>query len=252
MSKTVLITGASSGFGAATARLFANKGHRLVLLARRQERLEALQQELAELTEVCTLTADICNIQQLPERLKSIPDAFTPIDILVNNAGLALGMEKAHETHWEDWQTMVDTNITGLLAITRYFLPQMVQHNTGHIINIASTAGSWPYPGGNTYGASKAFVQQFSRGLRADLLGTKVRVTTLSPGMAETEFSEVRFHGNKQQAASVYENTKPLSAEDIADIIYWVSSVPSHVNINEMEIMPVDQSWGPLAVHRNG
>ncbi|WP_339073914.1 SDR family NAD(P)-dependent oxidoreductase [Teredinibacter turnerae] len=251
MSNTVLITGASSGFGEACARLYASKGHPLVLLARRGDRLQQLADELSPLVNVHILVADVTKTEALLEALQSIPDAFLPVNILINNAGLALGLDKAQDADWQDWQVMVDTNITGLLAITHHLLPAMVASNSGHVINIASTAASWPYPGGNTYGASKAFVQQFSRGLRADLLGTRVRVSTLSPGMAETDFSKVRFHGDESKAAAVYANAKALSAEDIADIVYWITSVPPHVNVNELEVMPVDQAWGPLAVHRH-
>lgn len=251
MSNTVLITGASSGFGEACARKFASHGNSLILLARRRDKLDALAAELAAQTRVHVIATDITDTTSLAAQLQTIPEAFYPISVLINNAGLALGLDQAHEADWSDWQTMVDTNIVGLMAITRSILPGMVANNHGHIINIASTAGSWPYPGGNTYGATKAFVQQFTRGLRSDLLGTRIRATTISPGMAETEFSKVRFHGDETKAAGVYANATPLSADDIADIIWWVTSVPAHVNVNELEVMPVDQAWGPLAVHRH-
>jgi len=249
MPQIILITGASSGFGAACAREFARKGCVLVLVARRLERLQALQQELAP-AETYIAQLDVTAPKALEAVFDSLPEKCREIDVLINNAGLALGIEPAQEANFDDWQTMVDTNITGLLRVTRFFLPGMVKRNCGHIINIASTAASWPYPGGNTYGATKAFVQQFSRGLRADLLGTKLRVTTLSPGMAETEFSDVRFKQDKAKADAVYNNVQPLSAKDIADIIVWICSVPAHVNINSLEVMPVCQSWGPLAIHR--
>jgi 3-hydroxy acid dehydrogenase/malonic semialdehyde reductase len=170
--------------------------------------------------------------------------------LLVNNAGLALGLEPAHKASLDDWDTMVDTNIKGVMYCTRAILPGMVARSRGHVVNIGSIAGSWPYPGGNVYGASKAFVQQFSRNLRADLLGTQVRVTNIEPGMAETEFSKVRFKGDDEKAHKVYLGAEPLLPEDIADIVVWVSSVPARVNINSVEVMSVCQSWGPLAVHR--
>ncbi|WP_075184564.1 SDR family oxidoreductase [Teredinibacter haidensis] len=250
MPQTVLITGASSGFGEACARKFAQHGYSLVLFARRLERLETLKNELQSLTSIYIAQLDITDGLAVDEALRGLPEQFKNIDILVNNAGLALGLEPANKSDLDDWQTMVDTNISGLLRITHRILPTMVERNTGHIINIASTAGSWPYPGGNTYGATKAFVKQFTRGLKADLLGTPIRVTDISPGMAETEFSDVRFKHNTQKANAVYKSTEPLMAKDIADIIYWVTSVPAHVNINSLEVMPVSQAWGSLAVSR--
>ncbi len=169
---------------------------------------------------------------------------------MINNAGLALGLEPAHEANLRDWETMVETNILGLLRVTRQLLPGMVTRNAGHIINIGSTAGSWPYPGGNVYGATKSFVQMFSRQLLADLLGKRIRVTNIDPGLAETEFSEVRFKNNKEKAKKLYENTQPLTAGDIANIVHWVTSVPAHVNINTLEVMPVCQAWGPLQIDK--
>lgn len=249
MTRTVLITGASSGFGAASARRFAADGDNLILVARRAERLAELEAELRDSCTVTTLPLDLTDADAVQEALEGLQN--TSVDVLLNNAGLALGLEPAHEVAFSDWQTMVDTNITALLRVTRLLLPAMVAQNRGHIINIASTAASWPYPGGNTYGASKAFVQQFSRGLRADLLGTALRVTTISPGMAQTEFSSVRFKQDAEKADAVYQNTQPLTAGDLADIIHWVTSVPAHVNVNELEVMPVCQAWGPLAVHRD-
>jgi len=251
MTKTVLITGASSGFGAAAANRFAAKGYRLVLLARRIDKLETLKTSLPDPQRIFTAELDVTESNAVKKCFDSLPHEFSEIDILVNNAGLALGIESADKTDFCDWQTMVDTNITALLRVTRYFLPGMVARNSGHIINIASIAGSWPYPGGNTYGATKAFVQQFTRGLKADLLGTNIRVTEISPGMAETEFSVVRFKQNKDKADKIYNGAKPLTAEDIAEIIEWVTSVPAHVNINSLEVMPVCQAWGPLAVSRS-
>lgn len=249
MIKTVLITGASSGFGEAAARKFAGAGYAVILAARRVERLSRLADELAPAL-VHAGELDVCSAESVDAFFSGLPGQFRNIDVLVNNAGLALGIEPAHRTCFDDWETMVNTNITGLLRVTRAVLPGMMERNSGHIINIGSIAGSWPYPGGNTYGGTKAFVQQFSRGLRADLLGKHIRVSNIAPGMAETEFSQVRFKGDTQRADRVYEGAKPLSAEDVADIILWVTSVPPHVNINNLEVMPLCQAWGPLAVNR--
>ena len=251
MDKTVVITGASSGFGAACAHAFAKLGWKLVLTARRSEVLGRLQQELAPLTAVHIITLDVRDRDAVSAAFSSLPPAFAEVDLLVNNAGLALGLEPAHKASLDDWDTMVDTNIKGVMYCTRSLLPGMVARNRGQVVNIGSVAGSWPYPGGNVYGASKAFVQQFSRNLRADLLGTAVRVTNIAPGMAETEFSKVRFKGDDEKAQRIYAGTEPLLPEDIADIVVWVSSVPARVNINSVEVMSVNQSWGPLAVHRN-
>ena len=249
MANTVLITGASSGFGAACARAFAKLGWRLVLTARRGDALGLLQQELAPLAPVHVVTLDVRDREAVAADFSSLPAEFAEVDLLVNNAGLALGLGPAYRASLDDWDTMVDTNIKGVMYCTRALLPGMVERNRGHVINIGSVAGSWPYPGGNVYGASKAFVQQFSRNLRADLLGTAVRVTNIAPGMAETEFSLVRFKGDDEQAHRVYAGTEPLQAQDIADIVVWVSTVPARVNINSVEVMAVCQSWGPFAVH---
>jgi len=247
MTKTILITGATSGFGAACARRFASGGWRLVLTGRRQERLESLQVELGEAV-AAALVFDVRKRRAVADVLQGLPE----IDVLLNNAGLALGLEPAWQADLDDWEQMVDTNVKGVMYCTRAVLPGMVERNRGHIINIGSTAGSWPYPGGHVYGASKAFVQQFSRNLRADLLGTRVRVTNLEPGMAESEFSQVRFKGDERRAAKVYQGAEPLQPEDIAEIIFFVANLPAHVNVNALEVMSVDQSWGPLAVHRQG
>lgn len=250
MKKTVVITGASSGFGAACARAFAKLGWNLVLTARRVERLEEIRLELAQLTSVHAVPLDVRDRAAVDQAFSELPPAFAEVDLLVNNAGLALGLEPAHQASLEDWDTMVDTNVKGLMYCTRAVLPGMVERNRGQVVNIGSVAGSWPYPGGNVYGATKAFVQQFSRNLRADLLGTPVRVTYIAPGMAETEFSKVRFKGDDDKAHRVYTGTEPLLAEDIADIVVWVASVPPRVNINNIEVMSINQSWGPFAVHR--
>ncbi len=249
MKKTVLITGASAGFGKACAKKFRGPENRLILAARRLEKLEALQQELVD-TENHLLQLDVRHRKAVINALKSLPSPFQKVDILINNAGLALGLEPAHEADLDNWENMVDTNIKGLMYCTRQILPAMVERQNGHIVNIGSVAGSTPYPGGNTYGATKAFVKQFSNNLRSDLHGTPIRVTNIEPGLAETEFSIVRFNGDSKRAAKVYEGTKPLTADDIAEIIYWVTSLPPHVNINSLEVMPVCQAWAPFAIHR--
>ncbi len=241
-----LITGASSGFGKACAKHFAELGYKLILCARREQRLQQLADSLA--VECLNIILDVRDRQAVLTTLSKIPSDWQAIDVLINNAGLALGLDPAHQADLDDWDTMVDTNIKGLTYVTRAILPGMVARNKGHIINIGSIAGNWPYPGGNAYGATKAFVRQFSLNLRADLSGTQVRVTNLEPGLAETEFSLVRFKGDAQKAAQVYQQTMPLLAEDIARAATWVSQQPAHVNINTMEIMPTCQAWGPLAV----
>lgn len=249
-TKTIFITGASSGFGAACARIFAAQGDRLVLTARRIDPLIKLQEELSATSEVHIIPLDVRDREAVQGAIASLPESFRNIDVLLNNAGLALGLEPAHQVNLDDWETMVDTNIKGVMYCTRFVLPGMVTLNRGHIINISSTAGAWPYPGGNVYGGTKAFVTQFSRNLRCDLLGTKVRVTCIQPGMAETEFSQVRFKGDDVKAAGVYRGTEPLGAEDIAETVRWVASQPPHVNVNTIELMSIDQTWGPFAIHR--
>jgi NADP-dependent 3-hydroxy acid dehydrogenase YdfG len=246
MPKTILITGATSGFGAACARRFAAGGWQLILTGRRAERLEQLRAELGSAV-LRTLPLDVRDRQAVSTGLADL-DA----DVLVNNAGLALGLEPAWQTNPADWETMVDTNIKGVMYCTCAVLPGMVARNRGHVVNISSTAAHWPYPGGNVYGASKAFVEQFTRNLRADLLGTRVRASCIAPGMAETEFSAVRFKGDTARAEKVYAGAEPLSATDIAEIIWFVTNLPEHVNINAHEVMCVDQAWGHLAVHRTG
>jgi NADP-dependent 3-hydroxy acid dehydrogenase YdfG len=247
--KTIFITGASAGFGAACARMFATGGNRLILTARRIDPLLKLQEELSG-AEVQVIPLDVSDREAVQGAIESLPERFRSIDVLLNNAGLALGLEPAHQADLDDWETMVDTNIKGIMYCTRFVLPGMVARNCGHIINISSTAGAWPYPGGNVYGGTKAFVTQFSRNLRCDLLGTRVRVSCIQPGMAETEFSKVRFKGNDEQAATVYRGTEPLTAEDIAETVRWIVSQPPHVNINTLELMSIDQTWGPFAIHR--
>ena len=249
-TQTIFITGASAGFGAACARLFAAEGRRLVLAARRIDPLLALKEELQEQTEIHIVPLDVRDREAVQGAVQGLPEQFREIDVLVNNAGLALGLEPAHQVSLDDWDTMVDTNIKGLMYCTRFILPGMVARNRGHIVNIGSTAGAWPYPGGNVYGGTKAFVTQFSRNLRCDLLGTGVRVTCIQPGMAETEFSQVRFKGDAEKADKVYEGTDALTAGDIAETVAWVVNRPAHVNVNTLELMSIDQAWGPFAIHR--
>ena len=249
MKKNILITGASAGFGEACARKFAGPENRLILAARRIEKLETLKQELAD-TECHVIKLDVRDRKGVAATLSGLPVYFQEIDILINNAGLALGLEPAHEADLDNWERMVDTNIKGLMYCSRQILPGMVQRHRGHVVNIGSVAGSTPYPGGNVYGATKAFVKQFSNNLRADLHGTPIRITNIEPGLAETEFSLVRFNGNAERAAKVYQGTQPLTAEDIAEMVYWVTSLPSHININRLEVMPVCQAWGPFSIYR--
>jgi NADP-dependent 3-hydroxy acid dehydrogenase YdfG len=250
MPKTILITGASSGFGEACARRFAEDGETLILAARRTDRLRKLRDELKDRSKVHVENLDVRSRKEVEEKLGHLPEGFSEVDVLVNNAGLALGLGQAYQADTDDWETMVDVNIKGLMYCTRTLLPSMVERNRGLIVNLGSVAGDWPYPGSNVYGATKAFVKQFSRNLRTDLLGTALRVTNIEPGMAETEFSIVRFKGDEDDAKKVYENVKPLKAEDIAEIVRWVVNLPLHVNINRLEVMPVCQAWGPLAVKR--
>ncbi len=250
MTQIVCITGASSGFGEACAHKFALSGHPLVLAARSLDKLKVLGDKLRERTRVYVAPLDVTSQTSIDKFFVDLPNDFSQIHTLINNAGLALGMEPAHKASLEDWETMIDTNCKGVVSITRKLLPGMVERNSGHIINIGSIAGSWPYPGGNVYCATKAFVQQFSRTLRADLLGKHIRVTNIDPGMAETNFSNVRMKGDDEKAKTVYRGTDPLVAEDIAEIVHWATSVPLHVNINNIEVMPTCQAWGPLAVDR--
>ncbi|MBK8755338.1 MAG: SDR family oxidoreductase [Candidatus Competibacteraceae bacterium] len=252
MSPIALITGATSGFGAACARRFAAHRWTLILCGRRQDRLDALRTELAATVPVHAFPLDVRDETAVNAAIAALPIEFAEVDLLVNNAGLALGLEPAQRCDMEDWQRMIDTNIKGLLYCTRAILPGMVARQRGHIINIGSVAGSYPYPGGNVYGATKAFVKQFSLNLRADLLGTRVRVTNVEPGLAESEFSLVRFKGDRDKADQTYQGTQPLRPEDIADIVYWAATCPAHININRIEVMPVGQAFAPFAISRDG
>ncbi len=246
--QTILITGASSGFGRATAELLAAEGHKLILLARRKDRLQALQASLK--TKTYAASVDVTDKEHVEWFFANVPAEFKDIDVLVNNAGLALGMAPAQESNLDDWERMVDVNIKGLLYVTRPTLDIMKQRGSGLIINMGSVAGHLPYKGGNVYGATKAFVRQFSRNLRTDLFGTDIKVTTIEPGMAETEFSDVRFKGDTQKSAAVYENTRSLQPEDIAGTVAWVINQPLRVNIDNIEIMPIDQTFGGATINR--
>lgn len=245
----IAITGASTGIGAATAHRFAKEGYPLILFARRLDKLKLLQAQLP--TEVSIYKLDVGVAEDVALLMQQIEKEKGPIDLLVNNAGCAFGIEPAYESKIEEWQQCIQTNINGLLYCTRALLPSMVSRNRGHIINLGSVAGTYPYPGGHVYGATKAFVHQFSLNLLADLLGTQVRVSCIEPGLVEgTEFSIVRFRGDLERAAKPYEKTQPLRPEDVAEVIYFCYRLPPHVNINTLEMMPVCQAPGPLLIHR--
>jgi len=244
----VLVTGATSGFGEAIARRFAREGASVVVTGRRKERLAALEKELGERCHA--LAFDVTDRRACEKAFASLPARFSALDVVVANAGLALGLEPAPKADLADWETMVDTNIKGLLYTVRLLLPGLVERDRGHVVVLSSVAGSYPYPGGNVYGASKAFVTQFALNLRADLIGSNVRVTSIEPGLAETEFSLVRFKGDKGKAAQPYQGIEPLSAEDVADAVHWACSRPERVNVNRIELMPTMQAFGPFAFKR--
>lgn len=250
MAKTILITGATSGFGKSIAERFCTAGWNLIIVGRRAERLHDLATELGKKVNVLPITLDVRKRKAVGEAFSDLPDNFKSVEILINNAGLAAGLEPAQAADLDKWDAMVDTNIKGLMYVTRAILPGMIQRNTGHIVNIGSIAGSWPYEGGNVYGASKAFVAQFSRNLRTDVAGTALRVTNIKPGIAETEFSLVRFGGDAARAKEVYHDCQPLTAGDIAEIVFWVTNLPSHININDLEVMPVCQTWNGFKITR--
>lgn len=243
----VLITGASAGFGKALAeRLIAN-GHRVIGCARRLDKLNALAGTLGEA--FLPVVMDVSDTATIPQIIADLPADFKQIDVLVNNAGLALGTEPAYKASLDDWMRMTDTNVKGLMALTHAVLPAMVARDSGYVINVGSIAGSWPYFGGNVYGATKAFVKQFSLNLRADLIGTQVRVTNLEPGnVAGTEFSNVRFHGDDDKAAKVYDGFKTMTGDDIGDILLWLIESPAHINVNRLEVMPVAQTYNGLTI----
>lgn len=242
--KIVFVTGASSGIGAACAESFARAGARLLLAARREDRLQEMVSALraAGAADVHTLALDVRDKKKVQAAVDALPTAWKTIDILVNNAGLSRGLEKLHEGYIEDWEEMIDTNVKGLLYVTRAVVPGMVERGAGHIVNLGSTAGHITYPNGAVYCATKAAENRISEGLREDLLGTPVRVTTIDPGMVETEFSKVRFHGDEDRAAKVYQGLTPLQAEDVADAILWVVTRPAHVNIAQILLTSVDQA----------
>ncbi len=247
---SILITGASAGFGKATCIAFVKVGYKVIGAARRLEKLQELKDQLGE--NFYPLQMDVSKTEQIDTALSQLPPEWAQIDLLVNNAGLALGLEPAHKADFNDWQTVIDTNIIGLAYLTNKILPQMVERNQGHVINLSSIAATYPYPGGNVYGASKAFVTQLSLNLRADLAGTKVRISSIEPGLCGgTEFSNVRFKGDNERAASLYAGTNAIQPEDIANTILWIYQQPPHVNINRIEIMPVSQSFAPLNVSRS-
>ncbi len=246
---TVLVTGATAGFGEATAERFAQDGARLVVAGRRADRLETLARRLSARVPVHVLPLDVRDRSAVEKALSSLPPEFAAIDVLVNNAGLALGLEPAHRASLDEWEQMIDTNNRGLVVVTRQVLPGMVERGRGHVVNVGSVAGTYPYPGGNVYGATKAFVHQFSLNLRADLLGSGVRVTCVEPGMADTEFSLVRLK-DTEKAKAVYQGVSALTAVDVADAIHWVVTRPAHVNVNVLELMPEQQAFSPFAVKR--
>ena len=246
----VLITGASAGFGKALAERLVANGHQVIGCARRLDKLNALAETLGE--DFLPVVMDVSDTDTIPQIIADLPEKFSQIDVLVNNAGLALGTEPAQNAKLEDWMRMTDTNIKGLMALTHAVLPAMVARDSGYIINVGSIAGSWPYFGGNVYGATKAFVKQFSLNLRADLLGTQVRVTNLEPGnVGGTEFSNVRYHGDDAKAAQVYNGFKNMTGDDIGDILIWLIESPAHINVNRLEVMPVAQTYNGLTIAKD-
>ncbi len=247
-SLTVLVTGATSGFGAAVARRFIKEGARVIATGRRGERLKALKKELG--ARVHVLEFDVRDRKATDKAVASLPEEFAAIDVLVANAGLALGLEGAAKADVEDWETMIAANCNGLLYTVKAVLPGMLARDRGHVIALGSVAADFPYPGGNVYGATKAFVGQFMLNLRADLLGSNVRATTVEPGLAETEFSLVRFKGDAAKAKKPYEGIEPLNADDVAECVYWAAVLPRRVNVNRIQVMPVMQAFGPFAFKR--
>ena len=246
---TVLVTGASAGIGSAVAKKFHKAGARVILVARRQERLKEMKDELGE--GVLTQALDLTDKKRVSSFLENLPSEFAEITILVNNAGAAYGMSAAWEADLDDWQRMIDLNIMSLLQLTRSILPSMVQRSRGHIINLGSVAGTYPYQGGNVYGATKAFVEQFSLNLRCDLHGKNIRVSNIEPGLVETEFSMVRFDGDKRRADAVYEGIETMTAEDIAESVFWCASMPERVNVNRLELMATAQTPAGFRFHQS-
>ena len=251
MQPTLFITGTTSGFGEACARRFAAAGWKLVITGRRQDRLEALAAELSATTSVLPLAVDVRDRAAMQAAIDALPADFAKLRGLVNNAGLALGTDPAQRCSLDDWETMVDTNVKGLMYATRMLLPRLIAHGAGaSIVNIGSVAGRWPYAGGNVYGGTKAFVRQFSLNLRCDLAGTGVRVSDLEPGLCESEFSLVRFGGDQARYDATYAGADPVQPQDIAETVFWLMNQPAHININTLEIMPVSQSWAGFAIER--
>lgn len=250
MPRTVLITGATSGFGKECVRMFAKNGDKVIATGRRTNKLKELKEEL-ESYNVLTLQFDVSDKEAVFENIAFLPTEYKNIDILINSAGLALGLGLAPDALLEDWEQMIDTNIKGLLYVTKAVLPVMIERKSGYIFNLGSIAGSWPYQGGNVYGATKAFVEQFSYNLRTDLKGTNIRVSNIEPGAAKTEFSDVRFKGDTEKSQKVYNGYKPLVATDIANLIFTLSNLPLHVNVNSLEVMPTAQTWAGLHVEKN-
>ncbi|MCF6173512.1 MAG: SDR family NAD(P)-dependent oxidoreductase [Campylobacteraceae bacterium] len=249
MSRIVLITGATSGFGRECAKMFAKNGDRVIMTGRREKKLKELQNELKDY-DTFSLSFDVRNKETVMNHISNLPSDYKDIDILINSAGLALGLGLAPNALIEDWEQMIDTNIKGLLYVTKAVLPIMIERKNGYIFNLGSIAGSWPYQGGNVYGATKAFVEQFSYNLRTDLKGTNIRVSNIEPGAAKTEFSDVRFKGEIEQAQKVYEGYEPLVAKDIANLIFTLANLPAHVNVNSLEVMPTAQTWAGLQVDK--
>ena len=247
---TVFITGATSGFGAAAARRYAAAGARIIATGRRADRLAALQAELGERCH--TIELDVRDRAAVEAAIAGLPAPFDAVNVVLANAGLALGLQPAAEANLDDWEIMVDTNIKGLMVTVRALLPGMIARGGGHVVTLGSVAGEYAYPGGSVYGASKAFVKHFALNLRADLLGTNVRVTNIEPGLAETEFSLVRFKGDEDKAAKPYEGARAMNGDDIAETIFWATTLPAHVNVNRIELMSTDQAFGPFAIHRQG
>lgn len=248
MTQTALITGATSGFGAAAVRRFANAGWQVIATGRRADRLQTLVEEFGP-KKVHAASFDMRQPEAIDKAISALPEAFRSIDLLINNAGLALGTAPAQKASLEQWHQMIETNVTGLVTLTHRLLPRLIERR-GAVINISSVAATYPYPGGNVYGGTKSFVKQFSLGLRSDLHGTGVRVTSVEPGMAETEFTLVRTGGSQEASDKLYKGADPMTAEDIADTLFWIATLPPHLNINRIELMPVNQSFAPFQVYR--
>jgi NADP-dependent 3-hydroxy acid dehydrogenase YdfG len=248
-NEVVWITGASAGIGQAAVRRFAAAGAKVVAMARREQRLQELEQEYPG--QVQGLVFDVTDEVRREEALRTLADPWSEPTVLVNNAGAAFGLELAQQAKWEDWRRMIDLNVTSLVFMTHFVLPGMVARNRGHLLNLGSVAGTYPYKGGQVYGATKAFVEQFSLGLRCDLLGKQVRVTSVEPGAVHSEFAQVRFGGDQEKAAQVYKGFQPLTPADIAETLYWCAALPAHVNINRLEMMPVMQAPAGFVWHRD-